>query len=108
MTARTPAAILAALAALATAGCGGSDSPATQATDGKTIFKDSGCGGCHVLSDAGADGKVGPNLDEAKPDVATVRNRVENGGGGMPSFGSQLSDAQITAVAEYVAKAAGR
>jgi cbb3-type cytochrome c oxidase subunit III len=33
-------------------------------TDGKTIFKTK-CGGCHTLADAGTNGKIGPNLDDA-------------------------------------------
>ena len=47
-----------------------------------------GCGGCHTLADAGASGAVGPNLDDLKPDAATVAAQVENGGGGMPAFGA--------------------
>ena len=33
---------------------------------------------------------------------------MRNGGGGMPAFEGQLSDAEITAVAQYVAENAGK
>ncbi len=65
------------------------------------------CGGCHTLADAGSTGSVGPNLDDLKPDMATVVHQVTNGGGAMPAFGGQLSDAQIQSVAKYVSSVAG-
>ena len=77
-------------------------------TDGKAIFASAGCGGCHTLADAGSDGTVGPNLDEAKPSKELAVDRVTNGRGGMPSFKDQLSEEQIAAVAEYVSSAAGK
>jgi cbb3-type cytochrome c oxidase subunit III len=76
--------------------------------DGKSIFASAGCGGCHTLADAGTNGTIGPNLDEAKPSVQLAVDRVTNGKGQMPSFADQLSGAQIQAVAEYVARAAGK
>ena len=57
---------------------------------------------------AGASGTVGPNLDEAKPSRELAIDRVTNGQGGMPSFKGQLSDAQIEAVATFVAENAGK
>ena len=75
--------------------------------DGKNVFT-SNCGGCHVLGAAGTTGTVGPNLDELKPDEATVEQQVRNGGGGMPAFQGRLSDAEIMAVAKYVAENAGK
>ena len=77
-------------------------------TDGKAIFASAGCSGCHTLADAGSNGNVGPNLDEAKPAKELVVDRVTNGQGGMPSFKGQLSDEQIQAVAEYVSSVAGK
>lgn len=74
---------------------------------GKQIFQAS-CGACHTLADAGATGTVGPNLDEARPSQALAIDRVTNGKGAMPSFKDQLSEAQIRAVAAYVASAAGK
>ena len=75
--------------------------------NGKQIFI-SNCGSCHTLGAAGTSGSVGPNLDQLKPDSATVEQQVRNGGGGMPSFEGSLSSAQIAAVANYVAQNAGK
>lgn len=80
---------------------------AEKPTDGKTIFATT-CGSCHTLADAGTSGAVGPNLDDSKPSLELVTDRVTNGQGGMPSFKGSLDSAQIQAVAEYVASAAGR
>jgi mono/diheme cytochrome c family protein len=74
---------------------------------GKQVFTQS-CGGCHTLKDAGTTGNVGPNLDDLKPDEATVQRQVTNGGGAMPAFKGQLTDAQIKAVAQYVSSVAGQ
>jgi mono/diheme cytochrome c family protein len=79
---------------------------ASTAADGKTVFT-ANCGGCHTLGDAGTSGAVGPNLDQAQPDAATVKAFVRGGGGGMPAFGGNLSNAEIDAVAAYVSKVAG-
>lgn len=115
-------------AAIAAAGCGGSDDtasvPSTPAptTTEKAGSKDSGaaadaegkqvfvanCSTCHTLSDAGANGMAGPNLDELRPSEATVKSKVTNGGGGMPAFSGTLDPAQIDAVSAYVASVAGR
>jgi mono/diheme cytochrome c family protein len=72
---------------------------------GKEIFKTKGCTGCHTLKDAGATGTVGPNLDEKKPPLALVIDRVTNGKRAMPSFKGQLTPAQIKEVAQYVVAA---
>jgi outer membrane protein assembly factor BamB/cytochrome c553 len=77
------------------------------AANGKQVFT-ANCGSCHVLNAAGTAGQVGPNLDKVKPDAATVERQVRNGGGGMPAFEGSLSDAQIAAVAKYVAENAGQ
>ena len=74
---------------------------------GKQVFTQS-CGSCHTLKDAATTGNVGPNLDDLKPDEATVQRQVTNGGGVMPAFKGQLSDAQIKAVAQYVSSVAGQ
>jgi mono/diheme cytochrome c family protein len=84
-------------------GGGGSAAP-----DGKQVFASAGCSGCHTLKDAGATGNVGPNLDTLKPTKDVVAHQVEVGGGAMPAFKGQLSDAQIQAVAEYVSSVAGK
>jgi mono/diheme cytochrome c family protein len=80
---------------------------AEKPTDGKSIFT-SACGSCHTLADAGTTGAVGPNLDQSKPSKELAVDRVTNGRGAMPAFSDSLDAAQIEAVAEYVAGAAGK
>src|SRR4051812_15344109 len=63
------------------------------------------CATCHTLKDAGATGNIGPVLDELRPDEARVIAAVRGGIGAMPSFATTLTEAQIRAVARYVAKA---
>lgn len=77
------------------------------AADGKAIFASS-CASCHTLAAAGSSGTIGPNLDEAKPTLDLAVDRVTNGQGVMPSFKDQLSEAQIQAVAKFVADNAGQ
>jgi mono/diheme cytochrome c family protein len=75
---------------------------------GKEVFLgESGCASCHTLSDAGASGTIGPNLDATMPPPELVVERVTNGAGAMPSFADSLSEAQIQDVAAYVSSAAG-
>jgi sulfite dehydrogenase len=103
------------------AGCGGETvSPAPETvvgtvpttaevkgdpTAGKQVFETAGCKSCHTLKDAGATATVGPNLDDAKPALDLVIDRVTNGKGVMPSFSGQLSQQQIADVAAYVVQA---
>jgi mono/diheme cytochrome c family protein len=74
---------------------------------GKEVFASAGCGSCHTLADADASGAVGPNLDETKPSVELVVDRVTNGKGVMQSFADQLDEQQIADVAAYVSSVAG-
>lgn len=60
------------------------------------------CAACHTLAAAGASGKVGPNLDRSTLSVEQTADKIANGGGPMPAFGSQFSPEQIEAIAEYV------
>lgn len=94
------------VAAIAFAGCGGSSSTATgdKPGDGKQIFSDAGCANCHKLSAAGSSGGSGPDLDNIGDSAAEVAEQVKNGGGGMPSFSGDLTDAQIQSVSEFVAE----
>ncbi|MFL5923447.1 MAG: c-type cytochrome [Gaiellaceae bacterium] len=85
----------------------GKPTTAKNTTNGKDIFV-ANCGSCHTLKEAGTSGNVGPNLDQLKPPLAIVQHQVINGGGQMPAFKGTLTAAQITAVAKYVASAAGR
>ena len=125
--------IAALLLALGAAGCGGGEettaTPATtqgtiattteettgegaagegDAAAGKQVFASAGCSACHTLKDAGATGKVGPNLDEAMPSQDLVVERVSNGKGAMPSFKGRLTDQEIQDVAAYVSSVAGK
>ena len=70
---------------------------------GKNIFSQKGnCVMCHTLAAAGSGGRVGPNLDEIKPNMIMVVNVVTNGRGVMPAYARQLSEKEIKAVAHYV------
>jgi cytochrome c6 len=72
---------------------------------GKAIFASKGCTACHTLADAGATGTVGPNLDQRKPPLGRVIDRLLNGKGAMPAFKGQLTTQQLADVAAYVVKA---
>jgi len=78
-----------------------------DAAAGKQVFASAGCASCHTLKDAGANGTVGPNLDDAKPAYSLVIDRVTHGKGVMPSFSDQLDETQIQDVAKYVSTVAG-
>lgn len=66
------------------------------------------CGVCHTLQDAGTTGTIGANLHEIKPDTARVAEAVRRGVGVMPPYEGKLTDEQIKAVAEYVARVAAK
>jgi mono/diheme cytochrome c family protein len=76
----------------------------TPTTAGKDQFA-STCGGCHTLAAAGTTGTVGPNLDQLKPDQATVVGAIQSGPGAMPS--NLLTKSQAQQVAAFVAANAG-
>ena len=65
------------------------------------------CAICHTLQAAGAEGTIGPSLDELKPDRSKVLEAVRKGVGVMPPFADKLTPEQIEAVAAFVAKASG-
>ena len=102
------------IAALLGAGCGGSSGGGSSSGDsqsnsaGAKVFADAGCKNCHTLKAAGANGTVGPNLDQLQPSSALVSKQVNNGGGVMPSFKGKLSPQQIKDVADYVSSVAGK
>ena len=70
--------------------------------DGKGVFVDS-CGSCHTLPAAGTSGQVGPSLDGTSLSAPDIEAIVREGRGGMPAFGGELSDVEISAVAAFVA-----
>jgi outer membrane protein assembly factor BamB len=98
---------LGATGTVATTSAGTTTTTAGGATTGKQVFV-SNCGSCHTLGAAGTTGSVGPNLDQLKPSAARVQKQVRNGGPAMPSFAGRLTNAQIAAVAKYVAQNAGK
>lgn len=77
--------------------------PSTLA-EGERVFADR-CGSCHTLSAAGTNGTAGPALDGAGLSASTIEAAIREGPGLMPSFAGQLSDAQIGALAAFVARA---
>jgi mono/diheme cytochrome c family protein len=123
-----------AAAALLTAGCGtgGISSGNADKANGKQLFVQK-CGSCHTLADAGTQGKIGPNLDDAfsgprsqgfaestirnvvhdqilfpvtNPSGLDVgKNGVENKVTGMPA--KLVSGDDANDVAAYVASVAG-
>ena len=77
-------------------------------TLGKKLFTQSArpaCALCHTLKDAGATGQVGPQLDELKPDARRVATAIKNGLGNMPAYRDTLTEEEIQALADYVARA---
>ncbi|WP_409342019.1 c-type cytochrome [Paenibacillus sp. MBLB4367] len=80
----------------------GSASPAatTAAANAESIYKQN-CVSCH-----GADlgGKMGPNLQKVggKLDKDKITAKIQNGGGGMPSYKSKLKDEEIQALGDWL------
>jgi cbb3-type cytochrome c oxidase subunit III len=113
---RAHVAVLIAATALLAAGCGtGGISKSGDASQGKQLFLDK-CGGCHALADAGTNGAVGPNLDDAftydrqqgfkdSTIQQVVRDQILIAGGRMPA--NLVTGEDADAVAAYVASVAG-
>jgi cbb3-type cytochrome c oxidase subunit III len=119
------AVVAAAVAALA-AGCGTGGLPSADAnkSTGKRLFTER-CGTCHTLADAGAQGRIGPNLDEAFEPIrdqgfreSGIRSLVadqikypspESASPDVPAMPANLVDGDdVDAVAAYVASVAGK
>lgn len=109
---RTLSAALTAAAVLGSTACGGGGDASDGATgapeaaggDPKQLFA-STCGGCHTFKDAGTSGTIGPDLDDRKPDQATVIEAIKEGPGSMPA--NLLEGAQAEEVGAYVEANAG-
>jgi cytochrome c551 len=69
--------------------------------DGAAVFSQA-CASCHTFEPAGASGTIGPPLDGIDLSKDEIATQVRNGGGGMPAFEGQLSDAEIDAVSDFV------
>jgi mono/diheme cytochrome c family protein len=75
---------------------------AAGAAEAKSVFT-ANCAACHTFSAAGSSGTIGPNLDQSAANLARIEQQIRRGGGGMPPFEGTLSDAQIKALAKWVA-----
>jgi cytochrome c551 len=101
---------------LSMAGCGGSNnntapvSPTTPAAssqpagtvnaEAESIYS-ANCIVCHA---ADLSGKSGPNLQHVGSNMSAdeLRNKIANGGGGMPAFKSSLTEEQINALTQWL------
>lgn len=78
----------------------------------RALFSDR-CSGCHRLADAGASGRIGPDLDAVLPGVtaAKIRESIVDPNaestpgfpsGRMPSFAGELSPQQLNELVDYL------
>lgn len=76
---------------------------------GKALFTtvQPACALCHTLQAAGAEGQVGPVLDDLKPEAERVLRVLRNGFGVMPSYEGQLSEEDMRALAVFVSHSTG-
>jgi len=121
-------ALLIVFGALLLAGCGGektvSPTGSVEGTlpkaakgnpaEGKKVFVDNGCGGCHTFKAAGTNGKIGPNLDEVLKDkdaefvkTSITDPNAEIASGFQPNimpqnYGSQLTAKQIADLVAFL------
>lgn len=82
---------------------------AAEIARGKELFGkiQPSCAVCHTLQAAGAEGQVGPVLDELKPNADRVLRALKAGIGVMPSYADKLSEKDMQALAQFVAQASG-
>jgi cytochrome c oxidase subunit 2 len=95
---------------------GGGGGGGGAAPDGKAVFTDAGCGGCHELADAGTTGGTGPNLDEGLKgkDEAFIKQSIVDPSANVtkgfsdgimpPNFGDTLQPAELDALVKYLAE----
>ena len=105
-------------------GQAGGGGAAAGTAQGKQLFASNGCGGCHTLADAGANGTVGPNLNTIDASAAkfgkqlgqtpqqyiftSIKNPTAFTVPGFPkgvmpsTFGQQLSPQQLNALVKYL------
>jgi cytochrome c oxidase subunit 2 len=99
------------------AGGGGGGGGGDTAAAGKAVFEQAGCSGCHTLSDAGATGNAGPNLDQVlkgrpaekiRQDITDPNAEIAKGFGPNimpPDFGKTLRPEQLNALVSYLEEA---
>jgi cytochrome c oxidase subunit 2 len=105
----------------ATGAAGGTAGQTAATPDGKTLFQNgngtsTACASCHTLADAGATGKVGPDLDTVlkgksaafvHESIVTPNKQIAKGfpANVMPQdFSKTLSPAEIAALVNYLVK----
>lgn len=81
---------------------GAASSPAAAAASAETIYK-SNCMSCHG---GNLEGKMGPGLQKVggKLSKEQIAAKIQNGGGGMPTFKSKLKDEDIQALSVWLAE----
>jgi cytochrome c oxidase subunit 2 len=85
-----------------------------NATPGKAVFESNGCGGCHTFKPAGANGKIGPDLDKVLKgkDAEFIQTSItdpnaEIASGFQPNvmpqdYGSKLSAQQLADLVAFL------
>ncbi len=84
---------------------------------GRALFEEEGCDACHSIAAVGAEGTLGPRLDMVDDDVDEIvesitepREEIADGFAEklMPTdYAQRMSDAEIQALATFVAAASG-
>jgi mono/diheme cytochrome c family protein len=98
--------VVVAAVALGATGCGssGTSDAGAPPPDGAQVYADAGCASCHRLRGAGA---AGPGRDltheGARRSAAQIQALLERPPAGMPSYAGRLSDAELGALARYLA-----
>lgn len=69
--------------------------------NGQELYE-SNCSRCHGIDGIGTRGPDLIDINTNVPDMQEAFDQIVNGGGGMPSFGSRLSDDEIQAMVDYV------
>jgi mono/diheme cytochrome c family protein len=91
----------------ASAGPGGTKLSSTEKA-GRVLFAEK-CATCHTLKDAGAVGKVGPDLDVLAPNAKLTISVIEQGRAGNGQMPAQLlEEDEAKKVAAYLVDVAGR
>jgi len=78
-----------------------------EASAGRLVFAQMGCGGCHHLAAAGSNGPIGPSLDDALPHHtrASLLAKIRDPGTGsvMPGdFARRMTPAQLQALVTFL------
>jgi cytochrome c oxidase subunit 2 len=93
---------------------GGGGEGGESGVDGADVFASNGCGGCHTLTAANANGTIGPNLDTAlkgqdeakiEEDIVDPNAEIAKGYGANimpPNFGQALSSEELDALVKYL------